>query len=106
MLRPRAESAAISSSAGFHRAASPRNTGSDLVKALGEEPVKIGLNDPFTGTYAQTGKNEQIGCQMAIDEINAKGGILGRKVPRCRSNREEPSECRHGSIGPYSQLSA
>src|SRR6185437_9962173 len=26
------------------------------------------------------GKHEQIGAQLAIDEINAKGGILGRKV--------------------------
>ena len=51
-----------------------------IVKARGEEPIKIGLNDPFTGTYAELGKNEQIGCQLAIDEINAKGGILGRQV--------------------------
>ena len=51
-----------------------------LVKALGEEPIKMGLDDPFTGTYAQFGKNEQIGCQLAIDQINAKGGILGRQV--------------------------
>ncbi len=51
-----------------------------LVKALGEEPVKIGLDDPFTGTYAELGKNEQIGCQLAVEEINAKGGILGRQV--------------------------
>ena len=51
-----------------------------VVKALGEEPVKIGLDDPFTGTYALLGKNEQIGCELAIEEINSKGGILGRQV--------------------------
>ncbi|HUN96913.1 MAG TPA: ABC transporter substrate-binding protein [Bradyrhizobium sp.] len=51
-----------------------------IVKALAEEPIKIGLDDPFTGTYAELGKNEQIGCQLAISEINAKGGILGRQV--------------------------
>ncbi len=51
-----------------------------VVKSLADEPVKIGLNDPFTGTYAQLGKNEQIGCELAIEQINAKGGILGRKV--------------------------
>ncbi|MGA3301712.1 MAG: ABC transporter substrate-binding protein [Methylovirgula sp.] len=51
-----------------------------IVKALGEEPIRIGLDDPFTGTYAELGKNEQIGCQLAIDEINKKGGILGRQV--------------------------
>ena len=51
-----------------------------IVKALGEEPIKIGLDDPFTGTYAELGRNEQIGCQFAVDEINKKGGILGRQV--------------------------
>ena len=40
----------------------------------------IGLDNPLTGTYAAPGKNELIGCQMALDEINAKGGILGRPV--------------------------
>ena len=51
-----------------------------VVKARADEPVKVGFDDPLTGTYAELGKNEQIGCQLAIDEINAKGGILGRKV--------------------------
>ncbi len=51
-----------------------------VVKALADEPVKIGLDNPLTGTYAALGKNELIGCQLALDQINAKGGILGRKV--------------------------
>lgn len=51
-----------------------------IVKALGEEPIKIGLNDPLTGTYAELGKNEQIGCELAVEQINSKGGILGRQV--------------------------
>lgn len=51
-----------------------------LVRALGEEAIKIGLDDPFTGTYAELGKNEKTGCELAIEEINAKGGILGRQV--------------------------
>jgi len=51
-----------------------------LIKARGEEPVKIGLNDPLTGVYAALGKNERLGCAYAIDQINAKGGILGRQV--------------------------
>jgi len=51
-----------------------------IVKALGEEPIKLGLNDPLTGTYAELGKNEQIGCELAVEQINAKGGIMGRQV--------------------------
>ncbi len=51
-----------------------------VISARAAETVKIGLNDPLTGTYALLGKNEQIGCQLAVDQINKKGGILGRKV--------------------------
>lgn len=50
------------------------------VSAWAADEIKIGLDDPLTGTYAELGKNEQIGCQLAVDEINAKGGILDRKV--------------------------
>ena len=46
--------------------------------ARAAEAVTIGLDDPLTGPVAAVGKNELIGCQMAIDEINANGGILGR----------------------------
>ena len=51
-----------------------------IIKALGDEPIKIGLDNPLTGTFAAVGKNELIGCQLAVEQINAKGGILGRKV--------------------------
>ena len=51
-----------------------------VISARAAENVKIGFDNPFTGTYAELGKNEQIGALLAIDEINAKGGILGRKV--------------------------
>ena len=51
-----------------------------IIKARGEEPVKIGLDNPLTGTFAAVGKNELIGCQFALEQINAKGGILGRPV--------------------------
>ncbi len=49
-----------------------------IVPARAAEVVKIGLDNPLTGTYAGLGKNELVGCQMALDEINAKGGLLGR----------------------------
>jgi len=43
-----------------------------------DDPVLIGLDNPLTGTYAINGKNELNGCELAIEQINAKGGILGR----------------------------
>ena len=51
-----------------------------VVKSLADEPIKIGLDNPLTGTFAALGKNELIGAQLAVDQINAKDGILGRKV--------------------------
>ena len=51
-----------------------------VVKTLADEPLKIGLDNPLTGTYAALGKNELIGAQLALDQINAKNGILGRQV--------------------------
>ncbi|VVE02188.1 ABC transporter substrate-binding protein [Pandoraea communis] len=51
-----------------------------IIKARGETPIKFGLCNPLTGTYAQLGKNEQIGCELAVEQINGKGGILGRPV--------------------------
>ena len=49
-------------------------------RARAADAIKIGLDNPLTGTYAAPGKNELIGCQLAVEQINAKGGILGRKV--------------------------
>ncbi|NGM88652.1 ABC transporter substrate-binding protein [Parapusillimonas sp. SGNA-6] len=49
-----------------------------IISARGEQSVKLGLDNPLTGTYAATGKNELTGCQLAVEQINAKGGILGR----------------------------
>jgi branched-chain amino acid transport system substrate-binding protein len=51
-----------------------------VVRSLADEPIKIGLDNPATGTYAALGKNELIGAQLALEQINAKGGILGRQV--------------------------
>lgn len=51
-----------------------------VVKSLADETVKLGLDNPLTGTYAALGKNELLGCRLALDQINARGGILGRRA--------------------------
>jgi branched-chain amino acid transport system substrate-binding protein len=51
-----------------------------VITARAADNIKFGLNDPFTGTYAVLGLHEKIGCELAIEEINKKGGILGRRV--------------------------
>lgn len=45
-----------------------------------EQPIKIGMVDPQTGTYAITGSDEIRGAKLAVDQINKHNGILGRPV--------------------------
>jgi branched-chain amino acid transport system substrate-binding protein len=51
-----------------------------VISARAADVIKIGVDNPLTGPLAALGKNELIGCQMAIDDINGKGGVLGRAV--------------------------
>ena len=51
-----------------------------IVKALGDEPVKIGMVNPLTGVLSALAQSEVDGAKYAEAEINKKGGILGRPV--------------------------
>ena len=42
--------------------------------------VKIGLNYPKTGPYSVQGLAQLRATEMAVEEINQSGGILGRKI--------------------------
>ena len=43
-------------------------------------PIRIGASLSLTGTYAKLGKNQHEGYQLCQKDLNAKGGLLGRKV--------------------------
>ncbi len=51
-----------------------------VIKALGDEPVKIGMVDPLTGALSALAQSEVDGAKYAAAEINKNGGILGRQV--------------------------
>ncbi len=51
-----------------------------IINARGETPVRIGMVDPLTGVYAAIAQSEVVGAKYAIEEINKKGGIMGRPV--------------------------
>ena len=51
-----------------------------IIRARGETPVRIGLVDPITGVYAAIAQGEVEGARLATDQLNSKGGILGRPV--------------------------
>ena len=44
------------------------------------DPIKIGVVTPLSGTYAGIGQQVKWGLDLATKEINASGGIAGRKV--------------------------
>lgn len=48
--------------------------------AKSDKPVRIGHIEALTGTYAALGTNDVNGAKLAVEQINAKGGILGRPV--------------------------
>jgi len=51
--------------------------------AQAQDPVKLGLIVPLSGPWARQGEVMRVGAEMAIDHINAQGGIAslgGREV--------------------------
>jgi branched-chain amino acid transport system substrate-binding protein len=50
------------------------------VAAQSGDPIKIGFSLALTGPLAPNGKQALLGAKIWEEEINAKGGLLGRKV--------------------------
>ena len=48
--------------------------------AQAAEPITLGLSYPRTGSYKEEGLAQMRGALLAIDELNAKGGVLGRPL--------------------------
>ena len=53
-----------------------------LTSSVGAQqpPIKIGMSMPQTGGLAGGGKASLLGIEIWRDDVNAKGGLLGRKV--------------------------
>lgn len=47
---------------------------------LAQETIDIGLIQPLTGSVAYNGKANVDGAKMALEEINASGGVLGKQL--------------------------
>jgi len=45
-----------------------------------QQPVKIGMSMPQTGALGAGGKMALLALQMWVEDVNARGGLLGRKV--------------------------
>lgn len=45
-----------------------------------QTPIRIGASLSLTGTYAKLGTYQKEGYELCAEQLNAKGGLLGRKV--------------------------
>ncbi len=54
--------------------------GGTAVTAQEGEPILIGASLPLTGTFSIAGQKHLEGYQLCVDEINRRGGLLGRPV--------------------------
>ncbi|MCL4496850.1 MAG: urea ABC transporter substrate-binding protein [Deltaproteobacteria bacterium] len=62
------------------------------VKTAGKKPIYVGVLHSLTGTMAMSEIPVKNATLLAIDQINAKGGLLGRKiVPVIEDGASEPS---------------
>ncbi len=51
-----------------------------ITDAAAQSTIQIGLVQPLTGAFAAAGTDVVNGAKIAADEINAKGGVLGKKL--------------------------
>jgi branched-chain amino acid transport system substrate-binding protein len=62
------------------------------VAGVAAEPIKIGVSGPFTGGSAPMGVSMRDGVKIAVNEINAKGGVLGRQIELIERDDEAKNE--------------
>lgn len=69
-----------------------------------KKEIKIGVVYEITGNTASFGTAASNGAKLAFKEINAAGGILGKKVtPIIADNKSEPSEAANAIVKVISQ---
>ncbi len=51
-----------------------------ITSASAAGPIRVGVISPLTGAWTVYGKAHISGFQLAVDEINAAGGVLGRQI--------------------------
>ncbi|OZI45162.1 ABC transporter substrate-binding protein [Bordetella genomosp. 4] len=61
--------------------------------ALAQETIKIGVSQPLTGPVAAAGTYVANGARLAAEQLNAQGGVLGKKIELIvEDNKSNPRE--------------
>ncbi|MGS0744129.1 ABC transporter substrate-binding protein [Glaciimonas sp. GG7] len=61
-------------------------------QAIAADPIKIGAINPFSGPLAMYGVEVTRGFELAVDQANATGGVLGRKIEIVRGDAANPQQ--------------
>ncbi|MGH8128986.1 MAG: substrate-binding protein [Gammaproteobacteria bacterium] len=51
-----------------------------ISSASAASPIRVGVISPLTGAWTVYGKAHLSGFELAVDEINAAGGVIGRQI--------------------------
>lgn len=63
------------------------------------DSVVVGLNVPLSGSYKDQGKDEERAYKLAIDEINSRGGVLGKTIRYViRDTETKPGTARKNAL--------
>ena len=60
--------------------------------AFAADPIKIGVDGPFTGGSSSMGVSMRDGVRLAVEEINKSGGVLGRPLAVVERDDEAKNE--------------
>ena len=59
---------------------------------MAADPIKIGVDGPFTGGSSSMGVSMRDGVRLATEEINKAGGVLGRQIVLIERDDEAKNE--------------
>jgi branched-chain amino acid transport system substrate-binding protein len=68
---------------------------------FGAEPIRLGIVDELTGPQAEAGVLTMKGVKLAVDEVNAAGGVMGRPFELVV---EDNASTNPGTVLAYSKL--
>ncbi|VTU24016.1 Leucine-, isoleucine-, valine-, threonine-, and alanine-binding protein precursor [Variovorax sp. PBL-E5] len=60
--------------------------------AMAADPIKIGVDGPFTGGSSSMGVSMRDGVRLATEEINKAGGVMGRQIELVERDDEAKNE--------------
>ena len=63
-----------------------------ISQAGAQQTLKLGAINPYSGPLALYGTEVTRGYELAVDEINANGGVLGKKVELLRGDATNPQQ--------------